>query len=118
MEKTMEKKCKLEFIIQVSLNDKTWLIRRKLKDFVELNKIITIMFGSQQMDWKKDQQIAVNAQLRTLEIKCSGFSSEESGRKLKGELEKFVNELNGLDQVRNSRIFQKFVKINKEYLDL
>lgn len=46
----MEKKCKLEFIIQVSLNDKTWLIRRKLKDFVELNKIVTIMFGSQQTD--------------------------------------------------------------------
>ena len=64
----MEKKCKLEFIIQVSLNDKTWLIRRKLKDFVELNKIITIMFGSQQIDWKNDKEFTVNAKLRALEL--------------------------------------------------
>jgi hypothetical protein len=64
----MEKKCKLEFIIQVSLNDKTWLIRRKLKDFVELNKIVTIMFGSQQIDWKNGKEFAVNAKLRALEL--------------------------------------------------
>jgi hypothetical protein len=37
---------------------------------------------------------------------------------VKSELEKFLNELNGLEQVRNSRIFQKFVKINKEYVDV
>jgi hypothetical protein len=114
----MEKKCKLEFIIQVSLNDKTWLIRRKLKDFVELNKIVTIMFGSQQIDWKNDKEFAVNAKLRALELNFQGLPCEERGRKVKSELEKFLNELNGLEQVRNSRIFQKFVKINKEYIDV
>lgn len=38
------KKTKLEFIIEVELNNKKWFIRRKLKDFVELNSIISIMF--------------------------------------------------------------------------
>ncbi len=37
---------------------------------------------------------------------------------IKQELKIFLMELNKLDYVRNSRIFQKFVKINKEYLDL
>ncbi len=41
----MERRYKAEFIIEVGLNDKNWLIRRKLKDFIELNKIITIMFA-------------------------------------------------------------------------
>ncbi len=42
---TDKTKLKLEFIIEIELNGKKWYIRRKLKDFIELNNIIAVMFN-------------------------------------------------------------------------
>ena len=35
----------------------------------------------------------------------------------RGRLEGYLRELLGVDCVRNSRIMQKFIKINKEYIN-
>lgn len=98
----------IEYVIHVDLLGQRWAVNRKFKDFSELHSILVMMF---QPEGLPDCR-AITGPLSPADANSSKKEIVEQRRK---QLENYLSELIGVESIRNSRIVQKFLKINKEY---
>ena len=83
-----------------------WIVNRKFKDFLELSNILTMMFHN--VNLPECESIA-----NPKPIDNSQNNRKEVVEQRRRELEDFIGCLLEQECVRNSRIMQKFLKINK-----
>ncbi len=82
------------------------MVNRKFKDFSELHSILVMMFQNYTLP---DCKVIIGP------LTQSDFhgSKKEVVEQRRRQLEGYLHELVTMDCVRNSRIMQKFLKINK-----
>jgi len=96
----------VEYMLEVNLPDKKWSFNRRWKDFNELHNILSHLFTTTSLPDFTPGQLRIEDHLL-------GKKEIEARRE---RLEEYARNLLSVDQIRNSRIMQKFLKINKEYV--
>jgi hypothetical protein len=90
----------------VVLLGKKWTFSRRWKDFNELHNILSHLFPIDLLPDFSPGQFSINLlQSRKEEIEAR-----------RARIEGYARKLLAVGEVRNSRIMQKFLKINKEYV--
>lgn len=96
----------IEYVIDVSLQGQKWSLNRKFKDFSELYSILIMMFQDERLPECKSI-------VGPLKLNDSNANRKEIVEQRRRELENYLCELIQNECIRNSRILQKFFKINK-----
>ena len=97
----------------MSLRNSKWVINRKYKDFCELHDILLIMLP--ELDFPDSSALIKIGMLANVTNNVNKKNIVEERRKT---LQSYLTEIIDLDEVRNTRILQKFLKINQEYKEL
>ena len=106
----------IEYVIEVSLLGQKWALNRKFKDFSELHSILVMMFQNERLPECRSiigpNKLEGRPQMTS---DSNSGSRKEVVEQRRRELENYLLELVQVENIRNSRILQKFLKINKEY---
>ncbi len=98
-------------MIDVNLLGQKWTVNRKFKDFSELHSILVMMFQTTNLPDCK----VISGPLTASDFNGNKKEGVEQRRR---QLETYIHDLIEIEGIRNSRIMQKFLKINKEYTTL
>ena len=96
----------LQYVLGVELLNKKWTFNRRWKDFNELHNILSQLFPENFLPQFIPGKLSMSEHL--------GRQQEIESRR--SALEEYTRQLLNLSQIRNSRIMQKFLKVNKEYV--
>lgn len=97
----------IEYVLEVVIMERRWTFNRKWKDFNELHSILTNLFDSAKLPAFASVQLGLRSSLDM---------HKEEVEERRRNLEEYLRKLLEIEPIRNSRIMQKFLKINKEYV--
>jgi hypothetical protein len=100
----------IEYTLDVKLHQSMWSLNRKYKDFCELHDLLLIMFP--KMGFPESSNVMKNS-LLTAALGGSTSSRKVIVEEKRKMLEEYIKDLLCVSEIRNTRIMQKFLKINK-----